>query len=369
MEPITISRICLGELEAYTASEEFLTLPMRPISSLRVRSYLNNPHAQAKDVVLYLAFMDGGLAGFRSVLPDRLEWKGSTRRVAWLSGVWVAPRYRKKGLAARLLAEAGHDWGWQLLSTNQAPHASKLLESSGKFHCVKQITGIRYYRRWALAQILPHRFPVLQNFKPLLKLVDGGFNLLHDVKWIFYRRHRDDFTAETVEFLNENDWSFLRNMRGVKLSRNALIDWQWILSFPWADTSEAIKIESGHYPFTCWAPDFSSGPVRLLNRRGEHIGIIWLLRKNGHLRIPYLWHSPGTEEIVVAFLNDLMYKQRISTITVFYPQITVLMNKWKYYFLHKKSQAMTIYAGEGLLAYKDLLSEKLEYGDGDLVMV
>jgi GNAT superfamily N-acetyltransferase len=366
---LTIQRIRISDLEAFIQSAQWCGMPVVPISSLRARSYLHNPHARPDDHVIYLAMSDGELVGFRSIVPDLMHQPDNDLRVAWLSGVWVTAAFRRKGIARRLLEAVQEDWGDHLLSTNQAPVSLKLLSSTGRFGVAAQFEGVRYYSRLSVSQLLPHRFPVLERMRPLLGVADSVINWWHNRR----RRHglHDIQPPLAIELtaLDPSDISFIREIHGEGLFRQTPDAWQWIISFPWADRKEESRMESARYPFTCWAPDFSAGPIRLVDRSGERIAIIWLLRKNGQARVPYLWMKTGAEKAVAAFLIAWMGNEGVSTLTVFHPALISTLESARSPFLWKKRQSAMIWAGAELLHTDGIDWRNLEYGDGDMLFV
>ena len=86
-------------LKEFLDSDVYSSMSFVPVSKHRALSWLYNPRLLPDDIILYLGFEEKNLVAYRSLLPDR---RGDVR-FGWLSGNWVRPDQRRRGLATRLL--------------------------------------------------------------------------------------------------------------------------------------------------------------------------------------------------------------------------------------------------------------------------
>ncbi len=93
---LKIEKIRLNELEGFVNSERYRQYLIVPITKLRAKSYLNNPHSQPDDVVVYLGFKENQLVAFRTLFADCINCEQEKIRFAWCSGNWVQAGFRRK---------------------------------------------------------------------------------------------------------------------------------------------------------------------------------------------------------------------------------------------------------------------------------
>ena len=154
---IKIIKIKLKNLLEFVESTTYQKFRNKPISILRVQSYINNTQANKEDVVLYMAFIDNELVGYRTILSDVFYDKNTKQKFGWLSGNWVHPKYRRKNISTKLFNEVIKDWDSRLMYSNYAEESKAVYDKTETFTTLKSLHGIRYYRRVCLADILPSK--------------------------------------------------------------------------------------------------------------------------------------------------------------------------------------------------------------------
>ena len=169
-----IEKYNAAQLKEFLNSDQYRTMPFVPVSESRARSWLNNPRLEPDDILMNVAYDNDEMLAYRCVLPDRY----AEIRFGWLSGVWVRPDQRRRGLASMLLDEAFSDWGSQLMFTNYAPESLAVYEKSGRFELYMEKTGVRYYQRSSTASLLGNRSTIYRRSRPLLDLADAVLNTL-----------------------------------------------------------------------------------------------------------------------------------------------------------------------------------------------
>jgi len=173
----TIHIIRKSEIAIWLRSESFKNYEFIPLSQLRAESYINNPHANPDDPLVFMLMKVDQVIAFRTVLPDKWYSKdGQTIRFAWLSGSWVHPSYRRKGYSTHLLKAVEKHWQGRLMYTNNAAASKKLYDKTCNFVSVAKFSGIRFYTVGGLLGLIENKLPFLKN----IAIVFGwGFRLLN----------------------------------------------------------------------------------------------------------------------------------------------------------------------------------------------
>ena len=86
-----------AQLVVFTQSEQFNTLSHLPVSRLRALSHLHNPRLATDTPIMYMAWLNNQVEGYRMVLCDTLYHNNEALPVCWYSCVWVNPAMRGKG--------------------------------------------------------------------------------------------------------------------------------------------------------------------------------------------------------------------------------------------------------------------------------
>ena len=163
----------LEELERYLTPLFSNPESTHPLSPLRLQSYLKIPRADMQDTVLFEMHHENQLMAYRTLLPDLFyDRDGIPQRFAWLSGNWVHPEMRRKGISTKLLTEAEEKWNGRLMYTNYAPDSKALYDHTGRFRVIARREGRRYYLRSNSEELLGNRV----NARGILRTGDRLIN-------------------------------------------------------------------------------------------------------------------------------------------------------------------------------------------------
>jgi GNAT superfamily N-acetyltransferase len=77
-----------------------------PITPQRAVAHATNPYADGDDVALLVAYCQNECVGYLGILPGRLKTATGMHKVYWASTWYADPRYRRSGIALRLIQEA-----------------------------------------------------------------------------------------------------------------------------------------------------------------------------------------------------------------------------------------------------------------------
>ena len=144
------------DLEQYVNSQTFKDLKVIPISFHRAISQCNNPRALEDDILLFVAYEDGQIAGCLGALPDDYFTKDNTKvHLAWMSCLWVDPEHRGKKIAQKLIHSCFEAWDHRIILTEFTSEAGSLYQKRNLFDPWLTLKGRRWYIQSDLIFILP----------------------------------------------------------------------------------------------------------------------------------------------------------------------------------------------------------------------
>lgn len=356
-----IKKIRLSELEHFVQSEMYRQFTIIPISELRVKSYINNPHSQPDDIVLYLGFVQKQLVAFRTLFADCIKSKNEQIRFAWCSGNWVHPDFRRKGFSEQLLNEAFKDWNEKLMFTNYAPNSEKLYLKSGKFHAIHQFQGFRGY-------LFPRTRKLVQFAnkngltKALFSVADFTISVFSSVRlWFFSAKQNQDISFETVQYTDEECFKIDQNNSLKYLFNRGGKELNWIFQFPWISGDKNFASEK--YPFSSYSKSFSYYTVKVFVKN-KLVGFFIFSVREGHLKTLHFNLPNEIEKEVADNLKQFCIKHKIEVVTVYKNGIALQLFAQKFPFLRTKKYGQKIYCS---FEIKDIGNYLFQDGDGDVI--
>lgn len=351
-----LRKVSIVGLEAFVKGEEYGGFTYKPISEIRAKSYLANPHAQANDVVLYLLVKDNDLIAFRSVFPGYLP--DENIRFAWLSGIWVHPEHRREGYSTHLLNEALNDWSGHLLSTNFAPAAHHLFEKSMHFKKVYQQEGARFYGGPKLSELLGHRFKKLAF---LLPLADVAMSVLASLKRQFYcPKQQAEFQLIETEFPDDACYQLAEQRKGSLVFGRGREELEWIFEHPWISKTDNRWLQV--YPFSSYAKEFQYFTLKILDGN-ELKGFMVCLLRDGHLKTVFNHLNESLYEAAADYVKQLALVRQVQTLTVFDQHLVKALKAGRSPFVFHKKMSQYIYASFPV----SCVAKKVQDGDGDFI--
>ncbi len=356
---LEIKKIRLNELEDFVNSKTFHEFEYLPISDIRSKSYLANPHALPDDFVVYLGFFENKLVAFRSLLPDIIQTDYQTIRFAWCSGAWVHPDFRRKSFSKKLLKEAYTDWDKKLMFTNYIPNSEKLIVETGWFKPIHQFNGVRAYLFPKTRKLLPNANANIL-FKIIFSLIDWVISIYSSIRlFLFTEKIISSVTFKTLDFPDQQCYQSLKESQSV-FSRGAL-ELKWIFDNPWI-SSQKSKANS-KYPFSSFSNSFIYKTIKVYSENG-FVGFFLFSVREGHLKTLY-WQLPdGFEKEITAYLKHFCKKNKVEMTTVYKKEIAEQLFKRKFPFLHLKKYGQKIYSTFEIQNNSEI---KFQDGDGDVI--
>jgi len=358
---LSIEKIRLKDLESFVQSETFQHFATIPITDLRVKSYLNNPHAQLEDVVLYFGFVEKQLVAFRSLFAERIISEGGPIRFAWCSGNWVHPDFRRKGFSEQLLNEAFSDWNGKLMFTNYAPNSEQLYLKTGKFQTVHQFHGFRGYLFPKTRKLVPG---ANKNHvtKFVSSLIDAVITASSSIRILFFlAKPNPDFRFETIHIPDDECYQILQNKKHNHFFGRGEEELKWIFQFPWI--SKQHQPESEKYPFSSYSTSFFYQTIKIF-RRNELTGFFIFSVREGHLKTLFFHIPEEVGQEVAKYLIQFCVKQKIEVATVYNSEVAQHLFSRKFPFLRTKKYGQKIYSS---FEIKNSNNYQFQDGDGDVI--
>jgi hypothetical protein len=363
---IRIEKIPLKELHKFVNSTLFLSFIDKPISNLRVASYINNPNASLEDYGLYLAFIKEELVGYRTLFSDYFVVKNKKQKFCWLSGSWTSNNHRRKGISTKLFNEIYKDWNGRIIFSNYAPKSKALYDKTNVFDCLKTLKGTRYYRRFCFAEVLQHKNRFFKILTPFFTIIDWFLNLFFDLRFKS-KKENINYRIEKLNNWDKNSIAFLDTFKDEELFKRNPKTYQWINTYPWIKSDFKTKETSKNYNFSSYAKIFESHFYKITHKKTDKfIAIVNISIRDNSLKIPYLYSSPKGIKIIKNLILKLCRTHKISFLTIFHKDLNELLKENKNQFLKQKPFKQKYFVSKKLLnEFNGMIKASIQTGDGD----
>jgi len=365
---IRITKIKVKDLSDFIISKEYISLTEKPISILRANSYKHNPNADKEDVVLYMAFDNLKLIAYRTVFSDTFLYQNTRVKFGWLSGNWVAEKYRRSGLSTRLFEAVYKDWKGKLMYTNYAIASKSVYDKTNTFLLLKHLKGYRYYRRFCLQDLLAAKSTFLNSNKNLLKGIDTLFNFLLDFRFRFKKTPQKSryYYRKGIKWDSETN-AFLTLFKAKELFSRKENTYKWVFNYPWIKTDNETKEQSKKYYFSSYEAVFNSDFYQIYHQK-KLVGIVLLSIRGQSLKLPYSYLLPEAVKEATNLIVDLCKTHKINYISIYNDAINKELQKNSFSFLKVKKFEQKFFVTKKLAeAYPKINLLAVQTGDGDVV--
>ncbi len=351
----------LEELESHFQSTYSNPEKLTPLSPLRLNSYLKNPRAEKSDSVLIELWQDKRLIAYRTLLPDLFfDLQGNLRRFAWLSGNWVDPEFRRKGLSTKLLQRAEALWKGSLMYTNYAPASKAVYDQTGQFPLLVKRDGLRFYLRAAAEDLLGERLGARQ----LLRLGDLSVNKLREHGLGRFKAVENrECKVERVSALNQVLEELIIRVQKSSLFQRTADEFNWALQHPWLTEDYGASL---NYHFSYQATRFENMLFKF-TLPDQSIGLLWLVIHNRSMSAPYVFcESDQIYPFMARTLTHQMISSDCAHTTIRNPKLTKALMAFKNRFLYIRPMPQLVFAHRTIT---DQIpgDMKIQDGDGDVV--
>ena len=332
------------ELNEWVQSPSYQQMDVIPISPHRALSYFHNPRGLPEDPVCFTAWEGGNLIGFRTVFADHIPREDSSIRFGWLSGVWVSPSHRRKGIARRLLEAALEAWDHKLMTHNNTDISRSVYLHSGHFETYHVQKGRRFYLRFDSKQLLAPKHPLLSRLSGVLGGIDWLGNRVNDVRWkgIGKGLTPSDPMRLSMDELSSH-WKFLLNTESRKnLSQRGVEEIQWMVNYPWIIPKEEAIYTGLSYPFSSYRRVFNILPLGLLDDWGNPAIFLLLCQVDTQLIIPFYFGPTQLDprsalgRRAYQIILDYLITHRCNMLTAYHRTLIGLLSPLKRLSLYSK---------------------------------
>ncbi|MDR1632895.1 MAG: hypothetical protein LBR97_08495 [Dysgonamonadaceae bacterium] len=347
-------KIKLKDLRTFCHSDLFNKFSIKPISLLRVESYLNNPHANSEDYCVYLFVENDELITFRTILSDYVVVHGEKIPFGWCSGVYVKTEYSGQKLSVSLLNEVIKDWKNRLMFTNYAQASEHCNLSTGSFKILQQRTGLRFYFYPDFNRIYKDRanYHQIKWILPLLSVVSCGMSRIYRLIHFWKKRHYTEMQSpdeECIKCLDNHPNTFF-NRKAAEIS--------WIIQYPWIMQSDGNDFS---YPFSCRKKSYKLRVCKIFDK-DRFAGFFIYTLIESQMKIIYSFVGKTDWNRMADVARDIAGKNRIEYLTILDPEIArFLKHEWGFFILSKQYTS-NIYSS---LHIENSDNKTIFDGDGD----
>ena len=361
-----IEKYTVSELQEYIDSEDYKNAGVLPISPDRAKSVIENPRGDKHDVVLITARQGNKLLGYKTALPDYFFNGAEKIKLAWISGSWTDPDYRRKGLASTLFFELDKAWNSALIYTNYAPASKKMFDKTNVFETYRSHNGCRCYLRFNAGEIVPARFSWMKPLTPLLGFLDRILNatLLHV---LVNKVKAGNIELSYPEILDDRQISKLFENT---LSGRGKSELEWIMSTPWVIDESMKGDRDKRRFFFSWI----ARPYRLyflvINRGTDQESVFMISLKGSQMKVPYYSIPEKPTYDIASVLFAEARRNKVSVLDVFDENLKHFLIKNKTNFIFVREQNRKYMVSKRIIGgLPDSNAVKVPDGEGDVVFV
>lgn len=353
-----------SKLHDFINSEDFKHLENYPITPHRALSHINNPRVDKEDKLLYIAYENNKIVGYRLILADSIKVDNNSEKIGWYSCVWVHPQKRGSGIAKKLVEISLKDWNEKIIFQGPVTASKNLYTSSQLFNEVF-IEGLRAYSRFDLNHVISMKKPNLKTFSPFFKLVDGFLNLIVDG---FSNKIKEPESIKIITQIDDEVDDFIKTQQEHNLFKRNKEDFNWILNYPWILSSDTIDPISANYHFSSITKDFRFICAKFYNHENKLSGFVIYQIRNKHLSIHTAYFDSVQIKNIIDYTYFLIKKNKINFFSVYNKQLTDYIIENKNPFIFKKHLKRGFYYSKKLDHYfKKNPQLRFEAGDGDMI--
>lgn len=352
----------LEEIESHLLASFSRSSGTQSMSPLRLASYLENPRSDPTDIVLIELHHKGKLIAYRTLLPDHfVSSDEKIVRFAWLSGNWVHPAFRRKGISTQLLHSAEKAWDGRLMYTNYAPASKAVYDRSESFRPVAIRKGKRFYLRAASDELLGRRM----GSSSVFRTCDRVINKFREGN--LYRLGQKEHVGCSIEKLDGFDdetRKLLAQSREKSLFQRDATVFEWAIDYPWITHKEVPALE---YHFSYKAQRFENILLKFRDMDTGNMGMLWLIQHNNVLSVPYvLVENEAIFSHMAEYILWNMINSGSTHATLRCPELVNELMLFKRHFLLVRNMPQHIFAHAKLEEqFPDGL--KIHDGDGDVM--
>lgn len=352
------------QLLEFINSEEFKHLENYPITRHRALSHINNPRSNDTDKILYIAFQNNAIIGYRLIMVDAIRVEENNEKIGWYSGVWVDPKKRGQGIAKKLVELSLKDWNNNIIFQGPVVASKNLYTHTTLFNEVF-ITGLRAYARFDFEHVAAAKAPSLKPFSFIFKTTDRFLNFFVDS---FSTPKKCPDRVQLVDEVDDEIVNLLQQHQSTNLFKREKIDFNWILKYPWVLSSDKVDPVSKRYYFSSIAKKFKLINAKFYNENKKMTGFVMFQIRDQHLSIQTAYFEPSQTKAIIDFTYYLIREHKVNFFSVYHQQLVKHIQTHPHPFIFTKTLRRGFYYSKNLAHYfKKNPQLSFEAGDGDMI--
>ncbi|MCB9335601.1 MAG: GNAT family N-acetyltransferase [Flavobacteriales bacterium] len=353
-----------SQLQEYINSDDFKNLENYPITPHRALSHINNPRVDKEDKLLYIAFENKKVVGYRLIMADKIVIDHHEEKVGWYSCVWVHPQKRGSGIAKKLVELSLKDWNNQIIFQGPVKESKNLYTKTNIFN-ETFLNGLRAYSRFDFHYVFTTKFPQLNPFSFLLKRIDICFNILVDG---FSSKYLMPENIELINSIDSETENFLHKHQTNSLFKRSKTELDWIINFPWIIESNEIDNISANYYFSSIAKKYQLLYAKFYSPEKKVEAFVIFQIRDNHLSIHHAYFDISQIKNIIAFTYYLIQKEKLNFFSVYDEKLIEYIKSNKNPFIFKKNLQRGFYYSKNFDHYfKKNPRLSFEAGDGDMI--
>lgn len=291
-ENVQLRLFTVGDLKQYFIHNKNVDLlSEQVIDHTRAYATIKNPFVTDDMAVVSAVFVDGNVAAYTYVFPDKLE--KPDRLIFWNTVLFVDKKYEGRGYGFIVIGQMVEQYGDDYFDLDAVPASVENLKYAGlKVDYVEQ-----YY---------------LEQKKISTKSLKGkAAKHLDSIKYLVTNREKQlagfieeqGYSLRYVNFIDDELYKFIKENSKGDLFLRSQATFNWILSYPFMQESPIVERVEKHCAFSSVARDYSVRGVEIM-KEGRIIGFFIYRKNQNELFISYLYYLHEFENEVFASVAE-----------------------------------------------------------------
>lgn len=336
----------------------------------RLLAHYHNPFINDDDVVLLIAYLDGGIVGYMGAYIDDISFKGRVDRIAWLSTWWVDPVTKGKGVGRKILETMYEVQNGKIGISEFTPSAKRVYDRSGYFYDLKKLLGCKANLRANLSEVLPTVWSWTRKIAPILSAIDATGNFFINGKlslqYHLLNQKMKDVELEYLTFVDEETMDFVGQFQQGNLSVKTAEYFQYLKTYQWLQEAPLSSLDrsTDKYLFSSIAKRFNVFLVKVKDKSAAVVGFMVLLLRDKALKVFHVYFLEKDASLICDIVSMHAIKLGANTVLTYNTPLSAEIRKRPFTFFRtkEKQQDSIISKIYGVDSFEDY---KFEYGDGD----
>jgi hypothetical protein len=217
-----------------------------------------------------------------------------------------------------------------------------------------------------LYTILPPKGKFFYKCRHLLRSLDFIFNIPIDIRLLFLKKGLKEVKFNYIDNIDDETEQFINGFQTNQLFKRGKTELNWITRYPWVLSANSTNSSNQQYHFSSTEKAFDFYKIKLFNNQDQLVAFIFLSKRNQILKIPYCFVQKDYFPNVVELLVFHIVKWRISTFSVFQPDLVQYLTNVNTLQIYKKTITKNYLVTSKMHPLFTETELTIQDGDGDL---